>query len=54
MWDAAFSTSYRLLRAASRLTRGGRRRTLKIAAIWPWADEIITAWHRIQAIPHPT
>ena len=27
---------YRLLHAAARLVRGGRRRTLKIAATWPW------------------
>ena len=45
---------YRVLHAAARLVRGGRRRTLKIAATWPWAEEITTAWQRIQAIPHPT
>ena len=45
---------YRVLHAAARLVRGGRRRCLKIAATWPWAEEIVTAWHRIQAIPHPT
>jgi hypothetical protein len=45
---------YRVLHAAARLVRGGRRRCLKIAATWPWADAIITAWQRIQAIPHPT
>ena len=44
---------YRLLHAAARLVRGGRRRTLKIAAAWPWTDEIVTAWQRIHAIPHP-
>jgi len=43
---------YRVLHAAARV-RGGRRRTMKIAAIWPWAAAIITAWQRIQAIPHP-
>ena len=43
----------RLLHAAARLVRGGRRRTLKIAAAWPWSDEIITAWQRIHAIQHP-
>jgi alkanesulfonate monooxygenase SsuD/methylene tetrahydromethanopterin reductase-like flavin-dependent oxidoreductase (luciferase family) len=42
------------LHAAARLIRGGRRRTLKIAATWPWAQEITTAWQRVQAIPHPT
>ena len=45
---------YRILHAAARLVRGGRRRTLKIAATWPWAQEIVTAWQRVQAIPHPT
>ena len=43
---------YRVLRAAARLVRGGRRRTLKIAATWPWAEAITAAWQRIQAIPH--
>jgi hypothetical protein len=45
---------YRVLHAAARLVRGGRRKCLKIAATWPWAEEIVTAWQRIQAIPHPT
>jgi Transposase DDE domain group 1 len=45
---------YRVLHAAARLARGGRRRLLKIAATWPWAQAVITAWRRIQAIPHPT
>ena len=45
---------YRVLHAGARLVRGGRRRTLKIAATWPWAEEIVTAWQRVQAIPHPT
>jgi hypothetical protein len=45
---------YRLLHAAARLVRGGDRRTLKIAAHWPWATEITTAWQRARAIPHPT
>ncbi len=39
---------------AARLVRGGRRRCLKIAATWPWAEEIVTAWYRVQAIPHST
>jgi hypothetical protein len=43
----------RLLHAAVRLVRGGRRRTLKIVGTWPWSDEIVTAWQRIQAIQHP-
>ena len=41
---------YRVLHAAARLVRGGRRR-LKIQARWPWADAITTAWQRIDALP---
>ena len=44
---------YRLLHAAARLARGGRRRTLKIAADWPWTQDIVTAWQHVHAIPHP-
>ena len=28
-----------------------RTRTLKLAATWPWAEAITTAWQRIQDIP---
>jgi len=42
---------YRILHAAARLTRGGRRRRLNIQATWPWAADIITAWDRISALP---
>lgn len=42
---------YRILHAAARLTRGGRRRRLNIQATWPWAADIITAWERISALP---
>ncbi len=42
---------YRILHAAARLTRSGRRRYLKIAATWPWAPAIVTAWNRITALP---
>jgi hypothetical protein len=41
---------YRLLHAAARLTRGGRRR-LDIQSSWPWAADIVTAWDRIAALP---
>jgi hypothetical protein len=41
----------RVLPAAARLVHGGRRRFLKIAATWPWAEAVTTAWQRIQAIP---
>jgi Transposase DDE domain group 1 len=42
---------YRVLHAAARLARGGRRRRLKIQASWPWADAITAAWQRIDALP---
>jgi Transposase DDE domain group 1 len=44
---------YRILHAAARLARGGRRRRLKIQASWPWATDIVTAWDRITSLPHP-
>jgi DDE family transposase len=44
---------YRILHTAARLARGGHRRHLKIAATWPWAPAIITAWNRITALPQP-
>ena len=40
---------YRILHAAARLARNGRRR-LKIAAAWPWAPTIVTAWQRVTAL----
>ena len=42
---------YRVLHAAARLVRGGRRRRLKIQASWPWAAAITAAWQRIDALP---
>ena len=45
---------YRILHAAARLVRGGRRRRWKIAANWPWAEAITQAWQRIRALPDPT
>jgi hypothetical protein len=42
---------YKILHAAARLTRSGRRRRLKIAATWPWAGAITAAWTRITALP---
>jgi hypothetical protein len=44
---------YRILHTAARLTRSGRRRHLKIAATWPWAPAIVTAWDPITALPKP-
>jgi hypothetical protein len=45
---------YRILHAAARLVRGGRRRRWKIAANWPWTEAITQAWQRIRALPDPT
>ena len=42
---------YRVLHAGARLVRGGRRRTLKIAATWPWAPASVTAGKRVTALP---
>ena len=42
---------YKILHAA-RITRGARRRQLKIQATWPWAADIVTAWNRISALAH--
>jgi hypothetical protein len=44
---------YRIFHAAARLARSGRRRRLKIAAAWPWAPVIVTAWDRISALSQP-
>ena len=46
------SLRYRVLHAAGKRVRGGRRRRLKIPATWPWAEAIATAWTRITALPH--
>ena len=44
---------YRILHTAAKLTRGGRQRRLNIAATWPWAADIMTAWDRVNALPQP-
>jgi Transposase DDE domain group 1 len=43
---------YKILHAAARITRGARRRHLKIQAAWPWAHDIVTAFSRISALAH--
>lgn len=45
---------YRILHAAARLVRGGRRRRWKFAANWPWTEAITRAWRRICALPDTT
>jgi hypothetical protein len=44
---------YRILHTAARLTRGQRRRWLRIPASWPWATAIADAFTAIAAIPAP-
>ncbi|MEU9851649.1 IS1380 family transposase [Streptomyces sp. NPDC047985] len=44
---------YRLLHTAARITRGGRRLRLRIAATWPWRHELINAFARLTALPRP-
>ena len=45
---------YRLLHTAARITRGQRRRHLKIPESWPWAKELARAFTHALAIPAPT
>ena len=40
----------RIFTCAGRIVRGGRRLKLRLAASWPWAQEIITAITRLQAL----
>lgn len=44
---------YRILYVAARLTRGGRRLHLRIAATWPWRHQLAAAFHRLAALPRP-
>jgi hypothetical protein len=38
----------RLLSAAGRIVRGGRRLRLKVSSRWPWATQITNAITRLQ------
>jgi len=44
---------YRLLHVAAKLTRTARTTTLRIAAGWPWTDDLVTAFQRLAALPEP-
>jgi len=44
---------YRLLHVAARISRHGRRTIIKIAAGWPWADQLAAAFTRLAAIRQP-
>jgi len=45
---------YRLLHTAARITRGQRRRHLRIPENWPWVAQLGAAFTRALAIPAPT
>jgi hypothetical protein len=44
---------YRLLHVAARITRSARRTRLRLAGTWPWADQLVTAFRRLAALPQP-
>jgi len=44
---------YRLLHAAARIVRRDRRTFIKIAAGWPWADDLAAAFTRLAGIRQP-
>jgi hypothetical protein len=44
---------YRLLHVAARLTRSARTLRLRIQASWPWANDLATAFARLNALPTP-
>jgi len=45
---------FKMLHVPARLSRGGRRRRLRLPRRWPWASQILEAFHRIMIIPAPT
>jgi Transposase DDE domain group 1 len=44
---------YRLLHQAGRLARSGRHTKLRLARHWPWAEDLLTACTRLDALPIP-
>jgi hypothetical protein len=45
---------YRLLHVAARITPTARRTRLAIAADWPWANALTSAFSNLAALPRPT
>ena len=41
---------YTLLHAAGIIVRGGRRQRLRIAAGWPWTDQLVNAFTRVHTL----
>jgi hypothetical protein len=50
---AARTLRRRLLTIPGRLTRSGRRSTLRMPARWPWAHEFLATLKRLRALPPP-
>ncbi|MET9444952.1 IS1380 family transposase [Streptomyces sp. NPDC006610] len=44
---------FRLFSTAAQLVTTGRRRTLRLAAHWPWTHEITSALERLALLPNP-
>ncbi|MET8374048.1 IS1380 family transposase [Micromonospora profundi] len=44
---------YRLLHVAAKISRTARTTTLRIAAGWPWTEQLTTAFHRLGELPEP-
>ena len=44
---------YRLLHAAAQISRHGRQTVVKIAAGWPWAEQLAAAFNRLATITQP-
>ena len=42
---------YRLLHVPARLTRGARRRHLRLPKTWPWVQDAIATFTAVLAIP---
>jgi hypothetical protein len=44
---------YRMLHVPAQLSRGGRRRHLRLPHTWPWVAQIVAAFTTINALPAP-
>jgi hypothetical protein len=44
---------YRMLHVPAQLSRGGRRRRLRLPHTWPWVAQIVAAFTTINALPAP-
>ena len=42
---------YRFLHIPARLTRGARRRHLRLPQTWPWVTDALTTFDNVMAIP---